>query len=283
MSVAEFRLATFSLATEQASVRANVVTHPDSSHPEPPTDPKHQRKSRLQRALALARAARRTAQTPGAPLTTRVRDRIARRFGVTRVALDRCLQLLELNDRVPLESFTNLGVSHFRLVARLPARSQRELLELAEQNRWSVNDLQTAVTEIRGPRKGQRGRPALPRFVRAVRAAHRELDDEALADLHRMDALTEAQLGSLRHTVAALQTRVRQIAVAVGVEQRPAAAPPGSQPPAPSPSSKDRLERDTGRGNAAHPTPRAPSTKIGSPVDRKRRDGSKSESSHHAA
>lgn len=86
-------------------------------------------------------------------------------------ALRRCVGLYELTQRVgDLRCFPQLGTSHFRAVLGLDSQLQRTLLTKANEQAWTVKQLESRVSEVRGRQSGSRGgRPRVPSFVKLIR------------------------------------------------------------------------------------------------------------------
>lgn len=86
-------------------------------------------------------------------------------------ALRRCVGLYELTQRVgDLMCFERLGTSHFRAVLGLSSQLQRELLTRANEQAWTVTQLESRVSEVRNKQQGRRGgRPRVPPLVKLVR------------------------------------------------------------------------------------------------------------------
>jgi hypothetical protein len=86
-------------------------------------------------------------------------------------ALYRCVAVFELCDRLRAPSrWRRLGASHLRAVLGVPHDRQESLLALANEQRWSVQHLQTRAQELKEDRArgGRRARSPLEKNLRAL-------------------------------------------------------------------------------------------------------------------
>lgn len=81
-------------------------------------------------------------------------------------ALYRCVALFELCDRLDAPSrWRNLGASHLRTVLGLPSELQEKILTRANNDRWTVEALDSEVRKHKEVRKSRGGRKTQPALV----------------------------------------------------------------------------------------------------------------------
>lgn len=111
-------------------------------------------------------------------------------------ALRRCVGLYELTQRLgDLTRFERLGASHFRAVLGLNTSLQRDLLAEANEQAWTVAELESRVAKLRHKPQGRGGRPRVPPLVKLIRqleplaeaAALQLANPEDAADLSELD------------------------------------------------------------------------------------------------
>jgi hypothetical protein len=135
-------------------------------------------------------------------------------------ALYRSIALFELASRLGgVASWSELGVSHLRLVLGLPSDEQRRLLDQACACNWTVAELEretsaarsAALDQGRGRRRG--GRPRLPRFVKSLHRLRKctESSDELFGDLEAVATMAPDELAELRATLELVRTRFEQL------------------------------------------------------------------------
>ncbi|MEZ4316354.1 MAG: hypothetical protein R3F61_02570 [Myxococcota bacterium] len=97
--------------------------------------------------------------------------------GISATGLWRAVQLYEIEGRLAISEMRHVTASHVYQVLGLPNSLQRELLERASRNRWSVRRLSDRARPHR--EGGRRGRPPTSGHRRALTAAEQLL---SLAD-----------------------------------------------------------------------------------------------------
>jgi hypothetical protein len=136
-------------------------------------------------------------------------------------ALFRCVAVFELCDRLRAASrWRRLGASHLRAVIGMPPDRQEELLAIANEQRWSVQLLQTKAQELRqgSSRGGRRARSPLEKNLHALNkrlldfeSALKELEERGplarKSDLKIVSEL-EVALQQLGHSVETLRKRL---------------------------------------------------------------------------
>jgi hypothetical protein len=138
-------------------------------------------------------------------------------------ALRRCIGLYELAQRFgDLSRYERLGTSHFRAIIGLEEAVQRQLLEEANREHWTVNTLERHASEVRDRHQGKGGRPRLPTVVKLMRRLT-PLAAEAnaqLEGLQGLDELNDIELDEVRahaaRTMLALRDLERRLARETG-------------------------------------------------------------------
>lgn len=135
-------------------------------------------------------------------------------------ALYRSIALFELASRMGgVDEWSELGVSHLRLVLGLPSEEQRRLLDQACASNWTVAELERETTATRGRcveqgRGSKRGgRPRLPRFVKSLHRLRKyaEASDELFGDLDAAATMAPDELAELRATLELVRSRCDQL------------------------------------------------------------------------
>lgn len=135
-------------------------------------------------------------------------------------ALYRSIALYELASRLGgVSSWSELGVSHLRLVLGLPSEEQRRLLDQACACNWTVAELERetsaartrCIDQGRGRKRG--GRPRLPRFVKSLHRLRKctESSDELFGDLDAVATMAPDELAELRATLEIVRNRFDQL------------------------------------------------------------------------
>lgn len=135
-------------------------------------------------------------------------------------ALYRSIALFELASRMGgVAEWSELGVSHLRLVLGLPGEEQRRLLDQACASNWTVAELERETTATRGRcveqgrgcKRG--GRPRLPRFVKSLNRLRKyaEASDDLFGDLDAAASMGPAELAELRATLELVRSRCDQL------------------------------------------------------------------------
>jgi hypothetical protein len=135
-------------------------------------------------------------------------------------ALYRCVALFELCERLNAPSrWHHLSASHLRTVLGLPPEAQERVLVVANENRWTVKALQSAISRekaTRTPRGGRRPQPPISRSLQTVKKcleAHMEVLCGIQASSH--DEL-EQSLDLMEETRAHLDNLSQSLRVALG-------------------------------------------------------------------
>lgn len=129
-------------------------------------------------------------------------------------ALYRSIALYELSEAlggVQAWSGKGLGISHMRLVLGLPREAQRELLDRAAKERWTVAELERETVAIRSgqPRRRARGgRPRLPRFVKSLNRMRKCADatDDFFGDVEAAGDMEPERVAELREQLAHIRS-----------------------------------------------------------------------------
>ncbi len=139
---------------------------------------------------------------------------------VSTSALYRSIALFELSERLGgIEPWSELGVSHLRLVLGLPDDEQRRLLDEACASGWTVAELERETTAARtrcvaqGRGRKRGGRPRLPRFVKSLYRLRKcaEESDELFGDLEAAAEMPPDELAQLRATIELVRARCDQL------------------------------------------------------------------------
>lgn len=108
----------------------------------------------------------------------------------------------------------HLGSSHVRAVLALPHKDQDKLLEKAQEQGWTVKELEAEAKKVHEHTKqGKGGRPALPRFVKSVHALKRFVDegDDLFGDLDQVDELDDDEATLLYQTITGLKLKCEEL------------------------------------------------------------------------
>lgn len=110
-------------------------------------------------------------------------------------------------------TWKHLEPSHVRAVLPLPEKDQRRLLERADERAWTVRQLEEEARKARAKaKKGNVGRPALPRFVKSIHALERFVEDEeAFADLSDEVELDGEEAKRLYQVVTGLKLKCAEL------------------------------------------------------------------------
>jgi hypothetical protein len=93
-------------------------------------------------------------------------------------SLYRCVALFELCERLKAPSrWEYLGASHLRMVLGLAPDAQERLLAVANESRWTVKTLQSAVASEKTARIARGGRRAQALVSKSLRTVRKCLDD----------------------------------------------------------------------------------------------------------
>lgn len=135
-------------------------------------------------------------------------------------ALYRSIALYELASRLGgVSSWSELGVSHLRLVLGLPSEEQRRLLDQACASNWTVAELERETSAARarcleqGRGRKRGGRPRLPRFVKSLHRLRKctESSDDLFGDLDAVATMAPDELAELRATLELVRERFDQL------------------------------------------------------------------------
>jgi hypothetical protein len=109
-------------------------------------------------------------------------------------ALRRCVGLYELTQRIgDLSRYDRLGTSHFRAILGLGQDEQRQLLEAANSEGWTVTALELRAAEVRAANPARGGRPRVPPLVKLMRRLG-PLADEAAQQLAQIEHAAPSDL-----------------------------------------------------------------------------------------
>ncbi len=111
-------------------------------------------------------------------------------------ALYRCVAVFEMCDRLRAPSkWRRLGASHLRAVIGVPPDRQENLLAKANEERWSVQFLQTKAQELREgrPRGGRRPQSPLEKNLRALDQCLRDCEGAFdRVEAHKLEELDQS-------------------------------------------------------------------------------------------
>lgn len=135
--------------------------------------------------------------------------------GLSAASLYRAVEIYDLDRRVGIRGRPQLNAGHARAVIGLAEKQQEQLLGRAEAQDWTAERLEIEVARLRD--RSSRGRPALPRFLKAMRAFHRlAVDDDAFADLGRIGEISDADARALADAVMKTRARCEAVLAALG-------------------------------------------------------------------
>lgn len=137
-------------------------------------------------------------------------------------ALYRCVAVFELCDRLRAPSrWRRLGASHLRAVVGVPEDKQERLLTLANDQHWSVQQLEAKAQELKKSRSkgGRRLQSPLKKILRALdrHLRHHEdmLDQSRERDAVELEEQLELLLklrGVIDHMASVVKARLDQLA-----------------------------------------------------------------------
>ena len=136
-------------------------------------------------------------------------------------ALHRCLAVFRVcqNLGVQKPNWKHLGFSHLNRLDALTPAQQKRVASTAEKQEWSVDRIEREVTKLRQSSKKtqRRGRPALPRFAKAIHQLKRFTDgrDDLLGDLDAAEGLEPARLKELHSQVQAVKAQLDKVDTAL--------------------------------------------------------------------
>lgn len=140
--------------------------------------------------------------------------------------LYRCVAIFELCARLDAVSrWKHLNATHFRAVLGLPQEAQVRLLSQANQEHWTVAQLEVTAANVRKRESQRVGRRSAPRLVKSVGALARCLDanSETFHDLSDIALLQSDQIESicrqLHHLRAAIERLECQVRTRAPTQQ----------------------------------------------------------------
>jgi hypothetical protein len=112
--------------------------------------------------------------------------------------LYRSVALYELAKRLRVDSWKHISTSHMRLVLPLPGEDQTELLNMAENNLWSVERLRQEVCGRDHRRAGGRGgRPRRPVVEASLQTLEKQLEHVRRSTVSGLEAISPEAAQSL--------------------------------------------------------------------------------------
>jgi hypothetical protein len=135
-------------------------------------------------------------------------------------ALYRCVALVELEARLGISNWKYLSLSHVRLVFGLPEGDQEKLLIQAEDRQWTIAQMEIQAEKLRALRKGARGRPRQPAFVKSIGRMKRLLEEEdAFVDLEKAAELDPREAGELAEALRKMQAKCGELLGLLGARE----------------------------------------------------------------
>lgn len=124
-------------------------------------------------------------------------------------SLYRCVALVELEARLGVSAWKHLGLAHVRAVFGLPESDQARLLRRADDEGWTVDQIERRAAAVRKRLHRRGGRAPLPAFVKGIGKLGRMLEDrdEVFGDLEALEALDPASAARLCDTVRAMKAQ----------------------------------------------------------------------------
>lgn len=125
----------------------------------------------------------------------------------------RAVGIFEMSTRLDIWAWKKLEYSHFRAVLPVLPELQAGFLDKAEAEGWTVAQLESEVAGLRRLDPGRRGgRPALPRFVKALNGLEKMAKQELLlADLDKVAEMDPEQVRNLENRVGNLLERLGEV------------------------------------------------------------------------
>lgn len=123
--------------------------------------------------------------------------------------LYRCVAAYEIVMRLQAHvRWPEITISHIRTVVGLNPCQQEQLLARAHEKRWSVTRLAREAARSRTDARENRGRPAVPRFIKIMRNLRRLLDEPRHSPgigemLDELEPMTQHEI---RHTLHVVQS-----------------------------------------------------------------------------
>ncbi len=138
------------------------------------------------------------------------------RLGISASAIYRALAIHEIKLRFPDHPmWAKLTLAQIRPVLGLPESEQSRLLDLATQNDWTTQIMESAAAESRSTNKSSRGgRPRKPGFARSIEVAERAFADEELVfgDLEALHSMSQDQRDELERRLSFVRQRCDELA-----------------------------------------------------------------------
>jgi hypothetical protein len=156
-------------------------------------------------------------------------------------ALYRCVALFELCDRLDAPSrWRNLGASHLRTVLGLPSELQVQILTLANNDRWTVEALDSEVRKHKNLRRPRGGRKTQPVLVDGL-SKLQQCIDKCCVGLECQNDYEPQHLQTSARAIAEAQEALDRLAELISRRMRASRQPPpldeisdvASLPPAP--------------------------------------------------
>jgi hypothetical protein len=132
---------------------------------------------------------------------------------VSATGLYRAVALFELTSRVGVDAISRLTMTHLRAVLGLPEQQQQTLLQAAQQQSWSADQLEREALRVRVSLAHRRGRPAGPPLAKAVRKLVRTWRAvESVMEDREVPGLSDGDLRSLHEAADDLKCRLESFA-----------------------------------------------------------------------
>lgn len=130
--------------------------------------------------------------------------------------LYRAIAIYELTSRLGVSTWKHLGVSHLRAVLGLPPAQQQKLLGTAEDEAWTVEEIERAAKKAHKKAGGEkRGRKPLPAFVKGIGRIAKLLEDgdDSFGELDQVDALDAKEATRLYQAVTGMKLKCEELQV----------------------------------------------------------------------
>lgn len=128
--------------------------------------------------------------------------------------LFRAIAIFEMTERLGVSTWEHLGVSHLRLVLGLAHGQQQRLLANAEEQEWTVEELEAAAAKIRSKSKaGNGGRKRMLPFVKGIGRLAKLFanQDETFGGLDQIDNLDEDEALRLYQAVTGMKIKCEEM------------------------------------------------------------------------
>lgn len=128
-------------------------------------------------------------------------------------ALYRALAIYEMAKRTGVDvlQLEHLGVSHLRALLTVAPKVQRQLLEQAESQEWTVSRLEQEVASLRDGSRAKGGRKAIPKYLKAIRKIYQLTAPESWEGFEELPRLSTSEREELAAKLSQAKHRLQQL------------------------------------------------------------------------